>query len=160
MAYIRMDPLEVRGAEETEVAPRRRDSMVEELTMRITIHEKPKPTTGDLRVVRKFALLPIVLKIVFTFQKEIRWLEWCPIIQVYDDMCDFPRWKNFYFCQIDFDPRIESAHICNSFHCLCNLADKHNVPYQDVLKYNGLPRYDAEFTNLTVIRIPKEVYYG
>lgn len=151
-----MDPLEGRGAEEAEVAPRRRNSMVVELTMRITLHEKPKPKTGDLRVVRKFAILPIVLSIGVTGPKEIRWLEWCPIIQVYDDMCDFPRWKNFCFCEIDFDPRIESAHICNSFHCLCDLADKHNVPYTDVLKDNGLPRYDAKFTNFTVIRIPKK----
>ena len=120
--------------------------------MRIAIPPaKPKPNRGENRVVRKFALLPILLSVGLTGRKEIRWLEWCPIVQLYDAV-----WCDWFFCEIDFDHRKESAYICPSFHQLCNLADKHNIPFQDVLKYNGLPRYDAKFTAFTVIRIPKE----
>lgn len=120
--------------------------------MRIAIPPaKPKPNRGETRVVRKFALLPILLPVGLTGRKEIRWLEWCPVVQLYDAV-----WCDWFFCEIDFDHRIESAYICPSFHQLCNLADKHNIPFQDVLNYNGLPRYDAKFNNFTIIRIPKE----
>ena len=44
-----------------------------------------KPSDGDIKVKRKFALLPICLN------KEVRWLEWVTIEYVYNE------WDNDWY---------------------------------------------------------------
>ena len=67
-----MDPLEVRGTEETEVAPRRRNAMVEELTMnKIPYEERVKTYTNALIQYGERTQLTVALEELSECQKEI-----------------------------------------------------------------------------------------
>lgn len=46
-----------------------------------------KPKDGDVKIKRKFAILPI------SIDRETRWLEWVTIQYVYFDNCFDPYWK-------------------------------------------------------------------
>ena len=54
-----------------------------------------KPEIGDTRTVKRFLLIPTPN----AFMDKKAWLEYCSVIQIYDEQDGMPRWRNMYFIE-------------------------------------------------------------